>query len=144
MHGNGAAGAWDQHSQLKKNHAKLANQVDLPTAGLLQDLKQRGLLENTIVVFATEFGVPLDRRERMVGIITPSVSASGWQEVESREVWSTDQRMRSVFMQWNIPIMLPIFMLPFYISSAGWSSLEVPGHKRIERDYGHVISEILA
>ena len=44
MHGDGAAGAWDQHSQLKKNHAKLAAQVDLPTAGLLKDLKQRGLL----------------------------------------------------------------------------------------------------
>jgi hypothetical protein len=35
MHGDGAAGAWDQHSQLKKNHAKLAGQVDLPAAGLL-------------------------------------------------------------------------------------------------------------
>ena len=40
MHGDGAA-IWDQHSQLKKNHAKLAGQVDLPAAGLLQDLKQR-------------------------------------------------------------------------------------------------------
>ncbi|MEM7393095.1 MAG: DUF1501 domain-containing protein, partial [Verrucomicrobiota bacterium] len=56
MHGGGAAGAWDQHSNLKAGHAKLALQVDRPIAGLLTDLKQRGLLDQTLVVFATEFG----------------------------------------------------------------------------------------
>ncbi len=56
MHGDGAAGAWDNHSGLKKGHTKLSKEVDLPTAGLLKDLKQRGLLDDTIVVFATEFG----------------------------------------------------------------------------------------
>ncbi|MDZ4286487.1 MAG: DUF1501 domain-containing protein [Prosthecobacter sp.] len=56
MHGDGAAGAWDSHSKLQQSHSKLATQVDKPIAGLLEDLKQRGLLEETIVVFATEFG----------------------------------------------------------------------------------------
>lgn len=56
MHGDGAAGAWDAHSALKDNHTKLAAQVDLPIAGLIKDLKSRGLLEETIVVFGTEFG----------------------------------------------------------------------------------------
>ena len=56
MHGDGAAGAWDSHSKLRDNHSKLAMQVDKPIAGLLADLKQRGLLDETIVVFATEFG----------------------------------------------------------------------------------------
>ena len=56
MHGDGAAGAWDNHSGLRKGHARLSKQVDLPTSGLLKDLKQRGLLDDTIVVFATEFG----------------------------------------------------------------------------------------
>lgn len=56
MHGDGAAGAWDSHSKLHANHSKLAAQVDKPIAGLLADLKQRGLLDETIVVFATEFG----------------------------------------------------------------------------------------
>ena len=56
MHGDGAAGAWDSHSKLRDNHSKLAMQVDKPIGGLLADLKQRGLLEETIVVFATEFG----------------------------------------------------------------------------------------
>ena len=56
MHGDGAAGAWDNHSGLKNGHARLSRQVDQPTAALLKDLKRRGLLEDTIVVFATEFG----------------------------------------------------------------------------------------
>ena len=56
MHGDGAAGAWDQHSNLKAKHSELAMQVDRPIAGLLQDLKQRGMLDETLVVFATEFG----------------------------------------------------------------------------------------
>ncbi|MDA1014748.1 MAG: DUF1501 domain-containing protein [Planctomycetota bacterium] len=56
MHGAGAAGAWDAHSNLKTNHANLTGQVDRPIAGLIKDLKRRGLLEETIVVFATEFG----------------------------------------------------------------------------------------
>ena len=56
MHGAGAAGAWDAHGNVKSNHTKLAAQVDKPVAGLLTDLKQRGMLEETIVVFATEFG----------------------------------------------------------------------------------------
>ena len=53
MHGDGAAGAWDNHSGLKNGHSRLSRQVDLPTAGLLKDLKRRGLLEDTIVLFAT-------------------------------------------------------------------------------------------
>ena len=55
-HGAGAAGGWDAHSDLKGNHGKLAPQVDQPIAALLTDLKQRGLFDETIVVFASEFG----------------------------------------------------------------------------------------
>jgi hypothetical protein len=47
---------WDQHSQLKEGHEKNAAEVDLPIAGLLVDLKQRGLLEDTLVVWGGEFG----------------------------------------------------------------------------------------
>ncbi|MGE3808941.1 MAG: DUF1501 domain-containing protein, partial [Gemmataceae bacterium] len=53
---NGGAGAWDAHGGLKNNHSNNARQVDQPIGALLQDLKQRGLLDETIVVFATEFG----------------------------------------------------------------------------------------
>jgi hypothetical protein len=47
---------WDQHSALLKNHAENAHQVDQPVAALLHDLKARGLLEETIVIFSGEFG----------------------------------------------------------------------------------------
>jgi hypothetical protein len=56
FHGGGGGGDWDAHSEIKSNHTKLAQQVDKPIAGLLTDLKQRGMLDETIVVFGTEFG----------------------------------------------------------------------------------------
>lgn len=47
---------WDQHRDLKEEHTKLAKQVDKPIAGLLTDLKQRGLLQDTLVIWGAEFG----------------------------------------------------------------------------------------
>ena len=47
---------WDQHDELKEKHAELAGQVDKPIAGLLTDLKRRGLLDETLVVWGGEFG----------------------------------------------------------------------------------------
>lgn len=47
---------WDQHGDLFKGHTKNAAEVDLPIAGLLTDLKQRGLLADTLVLWGGEFG----------------------------------------------------------------------------------------
>lgn len=47
---------WDQHGNLRRDHAERAAQVDQPIAGLLTDLKSRGLLEDTLVIWAGEFG----------------------------------------------------------------------------------------
>ncbi len=47
---------WDQHSGLKKDVAKNALEIDQPIAGLLQDLKARGLLKDTLVLWGGEFG----------------------------------------------------------------------------------------
>lgn len=47
---------WDQHQNLEKGHADMAEQVDQPVAALLKDLKRCGLLEETIVLFSGEFG----------------------------------------------------------------------------------------
>jgi len=55
--GSGGAGnPWDQHGDLKEGHGAMAEQVDGPIAALLADLKQRGLLDETLVVFTGEFG----------------------------------------------------------------------------------------
>ena len=47
---------WDAHSGCDENHAKNSRAVDKPIAGLLADLKQRGLLESTLVIWGGEFG----------------------------------------------------------------------------------------
>ena len=49
-------GGWDAHGSLKGNHIKQARATDVPIAGLLKDLKQRGLLDNTLVIWGGEFG----------------------------------------------------------------------------------------
>ena len=54
--GGGGGNPWDQHGDLQRGHAAMAEQVDSPIAALLVDLKDRGLLESTLVVFTGEFG----------------------------------------------------------------------------------------
>jgi len=54
--GGGGGNPWDQHRQIKKGHARMAGQVDQPIAALIADLKQRGLLDETLLVFTGEFG----------------------------------------------------------------------------------------
>ena len=53
-HGGGQP--WDNHTQIKNNHQKLAAEIDQPIAALLTDLKQRGMLDDTIVLWGGEFG----------------------------------------------------------------------------------------
>lgn len=54
--GGNAANPWDHHGALKEGHGKMANQIDQPIAALIRDLKARGLLDSTLVVWAGEFG----------------------------------------------------------------------------------------
>jgi hypothetical protein len=53
---NGAKDNWDNHGDIPKELPPIARSIDGPTAGLLYDLKARGLLDDTLVVFSTEFG----------------------------------------------------------------------------------------
>ena len=53
---SGAGSGWDSHTELEKNHSKLCRAVDQPIAGLLADLKARGLLDETLVIWGGEFG----------------------------------------------------------------------------------------
>jgi len=145
MHGGGAAGAWDQHSGLKAGHSKLAKQVDKPIAGLLQDLDQRGMLEETLVVFATEFGR------------TP-----GSQGADGRDhhpygfsVWMAGGGIKGGVVHGSTDeIGFHTVEHPHYVTDVhatllhqlGLNShrMEVPGQKRLEADFGHVIKEIIA
>ena len=53
-HGSGQP--WDNHDKIEENHRKLAAQLDQPIAALLTDLKQRGMLDDTLVIWGGEFG----------------------------------------------------------------------------------------
>ena len=53
---HGAGNKWDAHSGIEKNHAELCRQMDKPAAALLADLRRRGLLDSTLVVWGGEFG----------------------------------------------------------------------------------------
>ena len=145
FHGDGAAGAWDAHSGLKANHTKLAAQVDRPIAALLKDLKRRGLLDDTIVVFATEFGRTPgaqggDGRDHHIygftvwmagggikgGVTHGATDELGFHAVEDRH-YVTD-----------------IHATLMHLLGVDARRLELPGRKRLDIDYGTPIREIIA
>jgi hypothetical protein len=145
MHGDGAAGAWDAHSNLKSNHTRLAAQVDKPIAGLLKDLKTRGLLDDTLVVFATEFGR------------TPGSQLGNGRDHHPYgfSVWMAGAGIRGGTVHGATDeIGFHAVEDPHYVTDVHATlmqllgldarRLEVPGQKRLERDFGTPISKILA
>jgi uncharacterized protein (DUF1501 family) len=145
FHGTGAAGSWDAHAKLLGNHTSHCAQVDQPIAGLLKDLKQRGLLEDTILLWTTEFGrTPgcqgSDGRDHhnygfciwmagggiKPGIVHGATDELGFHAVEHRH-YVTD-----------------IHATVFQLLGLDARRLEIPGRKRLEIDYGHPIPEIMA
>lgn len=53
---HGVGQPWDNHAQIEENHRTLAGQIDQPIAALLSDLKERGMFEDTLVIWGGEFG----------------------------------------------------------------------------------------
>lgn len=145
MHGSGAAGAWDSHSNLQASHAKLSKQVDRPIAGLLKDLKRRGLLEETIVVFATEFGR------------TPGSQGANGRDHHPYgfSVWMAGGGLKGgiahgatdeigFHAEENPHYVTDIHATILHQLGLDRKRLEVPSHKRLEQDFGHVIHDIIA
>jgi hypothetical protein len=145
QHGGGGAGAWDAHGGLKANHAKNAGQVDKPIAGLLTDLKRRGLLDRTLVVFATEFGRTPgsqggDGRDHHIfgfsvwmagggvkgGTVHGATDEIGFHAVADRH-YVTD-----------------IHATILRLMGLDSRRLEIPGRKRLEIDHGEPIRAIMA
>ena len=145
QHGAGGAGVWDAHGGLKANHSRNFQAVDKPIAGLLKDLKQRGLLDSTLVLFASEFGrTPgtqgADGRDHHIygfsvwlagggiqgGIVHGATDEIGFHAVENRH-YVTDIHA-TILHQLGLDSRL----------------LEVPGRKRLDIDHGKPILEILA
>ncbi len=145
FHGsNGGAGAWDAHSGLKVGHGRLCGQVDQPIAALIKDLKQRGLFDETLVVWGTEFGrTPgaqgADGRDHHPygfsiwmagggvkgGMVHGATDELGFHAVENRH-YVTDV---------HATVLHQLGLDP--------RRLEVPGRKRLDIDFGKPITEIL-
>ena len=143
FHGGGGGGDWDAHSEIQSNHSKLSAQVDQPIAGLLTDLKQRGMLDDTLVVFGTEFGrspgaegTGRDHHPQAFsawlagggikgGVTYGQTDEIGFHAAENRR-YVTDVHAT-------------------VLRCLGLDShqLEIPGRKRLEMDHGEVIHEIL-
>jgi len=144
-HGNnGGAGNWDAHSGLRKSHAKMCRQTNQPIGALLKDLKQRGMLDETLVVWATEFGRTPgsqkgDGRDHHPygftvwmagggirgGVAHGATDELGFHAVENRH-YVTD-----------------IHATLLHQMGLDARQLVVPGRKRLERDFGHPIREII-
>jgi uncharacterized protein (DUF1501 family) len=143
FHGGGGGGAWDAHGGIKANHSSLSAQVDLPIAGLLNDLKRRGMLEETIVVWGTEFGrspgAQGDGRDHHPqgfcawlagggikgGIVHGATDEIGFHAIENRH-YVTD-----------------IHATVLHLVGLDARRLEVPGRKRLEMDYGEPIRAMM-
>jgi hypothetical protein len=143
--GDGGAGGWDAHNRLRDAHSKTIAQVDQPIGALLLDLKERGLLEETIVVWATEFGRTPGTQGELGrdhhpfgftvwlagggikgGIAHGKTDELGFHAVEHRH-YVTD-----------------IHATVLHQLGLDSRRLEIPGHKRLEIDFGEPIREILA
>lgn len=143
FHGGGGGGAWDAHGDIKNNHTTLAAQVDQPIAGLLKDLKQRGLLDDTLVVFGTEFGrspgaegTGRDHHPQAFcawlagggvkgGVHYGQTDELGFHAAENRR-YVTD-----------------IHATVLHQLGLDSRRLEIPGRKRLDLDHGEMIREIL-
>ncbi|MCZ6793446.1 MAG: DUF1501 domain-containing protein [Planctomycetota bacterium] len=144
FHGGGGGGAWDAHSKIKHNHTKLAAQVDRPMAGLLKDLKRRGLLSETLVVCGTEFGR------------SPGAQGSGRDHHPNGfSAWLSGGGIRGgVVHGATDEIGFHAVEDPHYVTDIHATvlhqlgldarQLEVPGRRRLEIDRGTPIREILA
>ncbi|MES2794249.1 MAG: DUF1501 domain-containing protein [Planctomycetota bacterium] len=143
-------GEWDSHSDLQKNHARSCERIDKPIAGLLKDLKQRGQLDDTVVVFTTEFGR------------TPGVEFGQFNKAATGRdhhphgftIWLAGAGIKPGIHGATDELGFHAVENPHYVTDLHATlyhllgldphRLEIPGRKRLDIDYGSVIKEILA
>ena len=145
-----AYSAWDSHSNLKAGHGRQCAKVDKPLAGLIKDLKQRGLLDETLIVFGTEFG-------RTPGLEAPkgkarsgrdhnphgfSVALAGGGLKRGIVHGSTDEL--GFHAQDPAHYVTDIHATVLHLMGLNPRKLVVPGRKRLEIDLGRPIKEIMA
>lgn len=142
-------GSWDSHQKLKQNHTRLCKTVDLPVAGLIQDLKQRGLLEDVIVVFGTEFGRTPGLELRGGGKTGRDHHPNGF------TIWMAGAGLKQGHVHGETDelgynalgdghYVTDLHATVLHLLGLDNRRLEVPGRKRLDMDHGQVIDEILS
>lgn len=141
-------GVWDSHRELKKNHERLCATVDLPVAGLIQDMKQRGLLEDTLVVFCTEFGRTPGLELRGGGKDGRDHHPNGF------TIWMAGAGLKSGYVHGATDelgyhalgeghYVTDLHATVLHLMGLDNKRLVIPGRRRLEIDNGQVIDDIL-
>jgi uncharacterized protein (DUF1501 family) len=141
MDGNG----WDAHSDLQKNHAKLCAQVDHPISGLLRDLKQRGLLDETLVVCGSEFGRTPGVEEGRGGRDHHPFGFTVWMAgggIKGGVAHGATDEL-GFHAEEHRHYVTDIHATVLHQLGLDSRRLEVPGQKRLEIDFGKPITEII-
>ncbi len=144
-----AYGAWDSHQKLKENHTKLCGNIDRPIAGLLQDLKQRGLFDDVTVVFCTEFGRTPGLEQRSGGKDGRDHHPNGF------TVWLAGGGIKRGYVHGETDelgyhalgdghYVTDLHATVLHLLGLELRQLEVPGRKRLDIDNGQVITDILS
>jgi hypothetical protein len=143
-------GEWDSHSDLQKNHSRSCERIDKPIAGLLKDLKRRGMFQDTLVVFTTEFG-----RTPGVEFGMFNKSATGRDHhPHGFTVWLAGAGIKPGIHGATDELGFHAIEDPHYVTDLHATvykllgldprRLEIPGRKRLDQDYGTPIEGILA
>jgi hypothetical protein len=143
--GSGSAGGWDAHGDLKGNHSSNCARVDQPIGALLRDLKQRGMLEETLVVWATEFGRSpgtegTDGRDHHPFGFSAWMAGGG---IKGGIAHGATDELGFLAAE-NRHYVTDIHATVLHQLGLDSRRMEVPGRKRLEMEHGHVIREILA
>ncbi|WLD12969.1 DUF1501 domain-containing protein [Planctellipticum variicoloris] len=142
-------GVWDSHQKLKDNHTRLCATIDKPIAGLIQDLKQRGLMDDVTVVFCTEFGrTPglelrgggKDGRDHHPNGFTIWMAGAGIKKGYVHG--ATDELGYHALGDGHYVTDLHATVL--HLLGLDNRRLEIPGRKRLDMDFGQVMHDVLA
>lgn len=144
FHGGGGGGAWDAHGDIKNNHTSLSAQVDKPIAGLIKDLKRRGLMEDVVVVWGTEFGrTPgaqgTGRDHHPNGFCAWLAGAGVKGGVQHG---ATDEL--GLFAAEHPHYVTDIHATVLHLMGLDSRRLDIPGRRRLDIDHGSAIHEIMA
>ena len=142
-------GVWDSHQKLRELHAARCAEVDQPVAGLIRDLKRRGLLDEVAVVFCTEFGrTPglelrnggKDGRDHHPHGFTIWFAGAG---IQKGMVHGATDELGFHALE-PAHYVSDVHATVLHLLGIDHHRLEIPGRKRLDIDFGKPIRQILA